>query len=39
MGNLEKAIEAQQIAVDNAGELAHQLEPFLNQLKAEKAAQ
>ncbi len=38
-GNLEKAIEAQQIAVDNAGEMAHQLEPYLNQLKAEKAAQ
>jgi thiol-disulfide isomerase/thioredoxin len=38
-GDLDKAIETQEIAVENAGDLAPQVQPFLDQLKAEKAAQ
>jgi thiol-disulfide isomerase/thioredoxin len=38
-GELDKAIATQELAVKNAGDLAPQLEPFLNQLKAEKAVE
>ena len=38
-GNLDKAIETQEMAVEYAGTLAEQVKPFLDQLKAEKAAQ
>ena len=36
-GNLDKAIETQEIAVKNAGDLEHRVKPYLDQLKAEKA--
>jgi len=38
-GDLDKAIATQELAVKNAGDLAPQIVPYLNQLKAEKAAQ
>lgn len=38
-GDLDQAIAAQERAVENAGDLADQIKPYLNQLKAEKAAQ
>ena len=37
-GDLDKAIATQELAVKNAGDLAPQVEPYLKQLKAEKAA-
>ena len=37
-GDLDKAIKTQAMAVKNAGDLGPQLEPYLNQLKAQKAA-
>lgn len=38
-GDLDKAIEMQKLAVENAGEQAAQVQPYLDQLRAMKAAQ
>ena len=38
-GDLDKAIATQELAVKHAGDLAPQIEPYLNGLKAQKAAQ
>ena len=38
-GDLDKAIATQELAVKHAGNLAPQIEPYLNELKAQKAAQ
>ena len=38
-GDLDKAIATQELAVKHAGDLAPQIEPYLNELKAQKAAQ
>jgi len=38
-GDLDQAIATQEMAVQNAGDLSNQIEPYLKKLKAEKAAQ
>jgi tetratricopeptide (TPR) repeat protein len=37
-GDLDRAIEVQEKAVENAGDMIDEIEPFLKQLKAEKKA-
>ena len=39
LGDLDKAIAAQEKALANAGDLAPQIKPYLDELKAEQAAQ
>ena len=35
-GDLDRAIEVQEKAVENAGEMIDEIQPFLKQLQAEK---